>query len=164
MEDASDEVQPGPYDLKENQPDSSTADTASRSSHEITKFDSGLDNGTILTNSNNIQGKETFMQKLSRKSSANKFTFSSFKNKDSIFSSRPKERSPAINTDLETDEESIGKDGDVYLSSSPNTNSGSGARSGGISWSSIKRMGKRGDKTPSVTESITSIVGDEDEQ
>lgn len=164
MEDASDEAQPGPYDLKENQPDSSTADTASHSSHEITKLDSGLDNGTILTTSNNIQGKETFMQKLSRKSSANKFTFSSFKNKDSIFSSRSKERSPALNTDLETDEESIGKDGDVYLSSSPNTNSGSGARSGGISWSSIKRMGKRGDKTPSVTESITSIVGDEDEE
>ena len=162
-EDALDELQPSPHDLKENQTDSSVADTASRSSYEITNLESGHDSGLTLTPSNNAQGKETFMQKLSRKSSANKFTFSSFKNKDGIFSSRPKEKSPAVNADLETDEESVGKDGDVYLSSSPNTHSSSGVRSGGISWNSIKRMGKRGDKTPSVTESITSIVGDEDD-
>ena len=159
----SDEAQPSTHDLKGNQPDSSIDNTTSRSSHEIKRLDSISDNSITLVSSNSVQGKETFMQKLSRKSSANKFTFSSFKNKDSIFSSRPKERSPVVSTDIETDEESIGKDGDIYLSSSPNTNNGSGVRSGGISWSSIKRMGKRGDKTPSVTESITSIVGDEDE-
>ena len=150
-------------DLREGQAGSSIADTESYSSHELTKHDSIPDSGSNRTPPGNLQGKETFMQKITRKSSANKFTFSNFKNKDGIFSSRPKERSSAINTDLETDEESVDKDGDVILSSSPNADNAGGARVTGISWSSIKRMGKRGDKTPSVTESITSIAGNDDE-
>ena len=37
-------------------------------------------------------------------------------------------------------------------------------KSSALSWSSIKRMGKRGDKTPSLHESVASeTTGDEDE-
>ncbi|KAF2177694.1 hypothetical protein K469DRAFT_719622 [Zopfia rhizophila CBS 207.26] len=108
----------------------------------------------------NGSGKETFMQKLSRKSSSSQF-LQFGKGKASIFSKKTNE----VVTPDETDEDANG-----YLGRSVDSAGNSPSigtlkdKSSALSWSSIKRMGKRGDKTPSLHESITSeTTGDEDE-
>lgn len=107
-------------------------------------------------------GKESFMQKLSRKSSTSQFlTFS--KSQRSLFS---KKSSEAVTPTDETDED--GNSLSVRTTDSPGASPSIGTpkdKSSALSWSSIKRMGKRGDKTPSLHESIASeTTGDEDEE
>ncbi|OCL12244.1 hypothetical protein AOQ84DRAFT_312544 [Glonium stellatum] len=112
-------------------------------------------------------GKESFMQKLSRKSSSGKFFPAFGKEKGSLFSKKTSE----VGTPDETDEDGTGSGS--MLGKSVDSISGSpllGAgiikdnRGSGLSWSSLKRMGKRGDKTPSLHESIASeATGDEED-
>jgi len=113
-------------------------------------------------------GKESFMQKLSRKSSSGKFFPGFGKDKTSLFTSAKK--ASEVGTPDETDEDSAVSNTTMAksvesVSSSPLLGSGiKDNRSSGLSWSSIKRMGKRGDKTPSLHESIASeTTGDEDD-
>lgn len=105
-------------------------------------------------------GKETFMQKLSRKSSTSQF-LQFGKAKSSLFSKKPSE----VVTPDEMDEDA----GALLARStdSPGASPSIGTpkdKSSALSWSSIKRIGKRGDKTPSLHESIASeATGDEDD-
>ncbi|CAI6339856.1 unnamed protein product [Periconia digitata] len=104
--------------------------------------------------------KESFMQKLSRKSSTSQFLQFS-KSKNFLLS---KKSSEAVTPDEVDDDHGrlVLKDTD-----SPGNSPSIGTpkdKSSALSWSSIKRMGKRGDKTPSLHESIASeTTGDEDE-
>lgn len=104
--------------------------------------------------------KESLMQKLSRKSSTSQF-LQFGKAKNSLFS---KKSSEAVTPD-EVDEDAGGLF--VRTTDSPGNSPSIGTpkdKSSALSWSSIKRMGKRGDKTPSLHESIASeTTGDEDE-
>jgi hypothetical protein len=113
----------------------------------------------------NLLGKETLMQKLSRKSSSSQF-LQFGKGKSSLFSKKPSENA----TPDETEEDMPGTPGLLsrYADSSAGNSPSIGTpkdKSSALSWSSIKRMGKRGDKTPSINESIASeTTGDEDEE
>jgi hypothetical protein len=120
---------------------------------------------TISLTSSDAQagnGKETFMQKLSRKSSSSQFLQFS-KGKTSIFSKKSNDPSTPIETE---------GDGFLHVSKSVDSSAANSPsigtpkdKSSALSWSSIKRMGKRGDKTPSLHESIASeTTGDEDEE
>ncbi|KAF2476114.1 uncharacterized protein BDR25DRAFT_300911 [Lindgomyces ingoldianus] len=107
----------------------------------------------------NAFGKESFIQKLSRKSSSSQF-LQFGKGKTSLFSKKTNE---AVTPD-EAEEEggllvrSVDSPGNSPLIGTPKD------KTSALSWSSIKRIGKRGDKTPSLHESITSeATGDEDE-
>jgi len=93
-------------------------------------------------------GKETFMQKLSRKSSSSQF-LPFGKAKASLFSKKTSD----VGTPDETEEESS-----IFLGSAGNSPSIGTPKDkvNALSWSSLKRMGKRGDKTPSLHDSITS--------
>ncbi|KAK3201892.1 hypothetical protein GRF29_164g998331 [Pseudopithomyces chartarum] len=135
-------------DISESSPRQSLEHTASQTLSE--------------TNHSASLGKESFMQKLSRKSSSSQFlTFS--KGQRSLFSKKSSEA--ATPTD-EIDEDGNGLT--VRTTDSPGASPSIGTpkdRSSALSWSSIKRMGKRGDKTPSLHESIASeTTGDEDEE
>ncbi len=103
-------------------------------------------------------GKESFMQKLSRKSSSSQF-LPFGKGKGSLFSKKSSE----VVTPDELDEEIRGLL--VRSLDSPGLSPSIGTpkdKSSALSWSSIKRMGKRG--TPSLHESITSeTTGDEND-
>jgi len=105
-------------------------------------------------------GKESFIQKLSRKSSTSQF-LQFGKAKTSLFSKRSSE---AMTPD-EMDEDVGGLS--IRGTDSPGHSPGIGTpkdKSSALSWSSIKRIGKRGDKTPSLHESIASeTTGDEDD-
>ncbi|KAF2753157.1 hypothetical protein EJ05DRAFT_227101 [Pseudovirgaria hyperparasitica] len=118
-------------------------------------------------------GKESFMSKLSRKSSSGKFNFPGFT------SSKAKKQSGTseVGTPDEIDEDSHGMPGFTprsmesgfeghKISNSPALGASSG-KSSTLSWSSLKRIGKKGDKTPSLHESVTSeggaTTGDEDD-
>ena len=153
----------GPGQGKVSQVNPNLLDTDSLSSHDLAKSDGSHEGSfnTVLTSS--TQGKETLMQKISRKSSSNKFNFSNFKSKEGIFSTRARDKSPVISTDIETDDESVDRDGERALSASPVAVNVNGHRGSGISWSSIKRIGKKSEKASSVTESITSVVDTESE-
>ncbi|KAF2661982.1 hypothetical protein K491DRAFT_773551 [Lophiostoma macrostomum CBS 122681] len=104
--------------------------------------------------------KETLMQKLTRKSSSSQF-LQFGKNKTSIFSK--KTNGPATPDEIEEEAAGfLGKSVDS-VGNSPSIGTPKD-KSSALSWSSIKRMGKRGDKTPSLHESIASeTTGDEDE-
>jgi hypothetical protein len=109
-------------------------------------------------------GKESFMQKLSRKGSTSQFL--TFGMKNSLFS---KKSSEMPSTPDEADEESGGFFGglgrsmdNISAHNSPSVGTPKDKTSG-LSWSSIKRIGKK-DKAPSLHESITSeATGDEEE-
>lgn len=106
-------------------------------------------------------GKESFMQKLSRKSSSSQF-LQFGKGQRSLFS---KKSSEAVTPD------EIVEDVNGLMARSTDSPGASPSigtpkdKSSALSWSSIKRMGKRGDKTPSLHESVASeTTGDEDEE
>ncbi|KAJ4982548.1 fibronectin type iii domain protein [Stagonosporopsis vannaccii] len=107
-------------------------------------------------------GKESFMQKLTRKGSTSQFL--SFGKKSSLLF--PK-KGDVPNTPDEADEDSSGFFGlGKSTESISNHNSPSIGtpkdKSSSLSWGSIKRMGRK-DKTPSLHESIASeATGDED--
>ncbi|PSN67131.1 hypothetical protein BS50DRAFT_573876 [Corynespora cassiicola Philippines] len=107
-------------------------------------------------------GKETFMQKLSRKSSSSQF-LQFGKAKSSLFSKKPTD----VVTPDELDEEHGGFLGVGKSTDSPGTSPSIGTpkdKSSALSWGSIKRMGRNRDKTPSLHESIASeTTGDEGE-
>ncbi|OAK97501.1 hypothetical protein IQ06DRAFT_295849 [Phaeosphaeriaceae sp. SRC1lsM3a] len=106
-------------------------------------------------------GKESFMQKLTRKGSTNQFL--TFGMKGALFSKNKTSDMPG--TPDETNEEhgflGVGRGTD-----SPGNSPSIGTpkdKSSALSWSSIKKLGKK-DKTPSLHESITSeATGDEDD-
>ncbi|KAF2638239.1 hypothetical protein P280DRAFT_431400 [Massarina eburnea CBS 473.64] len=104
--------------------------------------------------------KESFMQRLSRKSSSSQFL--QFGKGKSLLLSK---KSSEVVTPDEVDEDH----GKLMLkdTDSPGQSPSIGTpkdKSSALSWSSIKRIGKRGDKTPSLHESIASeTTGDEDE-
>jgi chemotaxis protein histidine kinase CheA len=110
-----------------------------------------------------LLGKETFMQKLSRKSSSSQF-LQFGKGKSFLLSKKSSE----VVTPDEAEEDSAGFLGRISNAESSAGNSPSIGtpkdKSSALSWSSIKRMGKKGDKTPSLHESIASeTTGDEDD-
>jgi hypothetical protein len=101
------------------------------------------------------------MQKLSRKSSTTQF-LQFGKGKSFLLSSK---KSSEVVTPDGTHEDSHGfMDRSV---DSPGQSPSLGTpkdKSSALSWSTIKRMGKRGEKTPSLHESIASeATGDEDD-
>jgi hypothetical protein len=106
-------------------------------------------------------GKESFMQKLSRKSSNSQFL--QFGKGKSFL--HPKRSSEVVTPD-ETDEDAGGFMARSVDSPGQSPSLGTPKdKSSALSWSSIKRMGKRGDKTPSLHDSIASeATGDEDDE
>ncbi|KAF2820172.1 hypothetical protein CC86DRAFT_374411 [Ophiobolus disseminans] len=106
-------------------------------------------------------GKESFMQKLTRKGSTNQFlTFG----KKSVLFSKSKSSDPPGTPD-EADEDGgflgLGRSTDS-VGNSPSIGTPKDKTSA-LSWSSIKKLGKK-DKTPSLHESIASeATGDEDD-
>lgn len=106
-------------------------------------------------------GKESFMQKLTRKGSTNQFL--TFGKKATLFSKSKPSDTPG--TPDEHDEESgflgLGRSTDS-VGNSPSIGTPRDKTSA-LSWSSIKKLGKK-DKTPSLHESIASeATGDEDD-
>jgi hypothetical protein len=107
-------------------------------------------------------GKESFMQKLTRKGSTSQFL--SFGKKNPLFATK---KSDVPSTPDEADEESGGFFGlGRSTESISNHNSPSIGtpkdKSSALSWGSIKRMGRK-DKTPSLHESIASEATGEEE-
>lgn len=106
-------------------------------------------------------GKESFMQKLTRKGSTNQFL--TFGMKNTLFSKTKGSDAPA--TPDETNEDGgflgLGRSTES-VGNSPSIGTPKDKTSA-LSWSSIKKLGKK-DKTPSLHESITSeATGDEDD-
>jgi hypothetical protein len=106
-------------------------------------------------------GKESFMQKLTRKGSTNQFL--TFGIKNTLFSKAKTADTPG--TPDETNEDhgflGLGRTTDS-VGNSPNIGTHKDKTSA-LSWSSIKKLGKK-DKTPSLHESIASeATGDEDD-
>lgn len=138
----------------------STADVSEASPRESLERSISLTLSDSQPNSASL-GKESFMQKLSRKSSSSQF-LQFGKGKASLFSKRANE--PATPDETEEDNAGfLGRNVDSSAGNSPSIGTPKD-KSSALSWSSIKRMGKRGDKTPSLHESIASeTTGDEDE-
>lgn len=106
-------------------------------------------------------GKESFMQKLTRKGSTNHIL--AFGKKNTLFSKNKASDTPGTPDEMGEDGGflSAGRGSDS-VGNSPNIGTPKDKTSG-LSWSSIKRIGKK-DKTPSLHESVTSeATGDEDE-
>lgn len=106
-------------------------------------------------------GKESFMQKLTRKGSTNQFL--TFSKKTALFS---KNKATDVPGTPDEADESVGFLGlgrsTESVGNSPNIGTPKD-KSSVLSWGSIKRMGKK-DKTPSLHESLTSeATGDEEE-
>lgn len=135
----------------------STADMSEVSPRE--SLDQAISHTTSDSHMPASLGKESFMQKLTRKSSSGQFLQFS-KAKSSLFSKRSSEAFGHEEPDDEAHGLSIKTD-----SPAPSPSIGTPKdKSSALSWSSIKRMGKRGDKAPSLHESITSeTTGDEDD-
>lgn len=154
-----------PRRSRDNRSISTTAESTSSPRESLERLISQT--GSESQTPSNVIGKESFMQKLSRKSSSGKFFPAFGKEKGSLFSKKTCE----VGTPDETDEDGTGSSGVLAKSmdsvtGSPSFGTGFGKdnRSSGLSWSSLKRMGKRGDKTPSLHESITSdTTGDEED-
>jgi hypothetical protein len=134
----------------------STADESTASPREsLERSISQSESQGYLSNS-----KESFMQKLSRKSSSSQF-LPFGKGKASIFS---KKTSEVAASDTEDDPNGYSAKGGESATGSPSLGTPKD-KSSALSWGSIKRIGRRGDKTPSINESITSeTTGDEDDE
>jgi hypothetical protein len=141
-------------------PSISTADVSDSSPRESLERSHSLTPSETLGHANG-NGKETLMQKLSRKSSTSQFlTFG--KGKTSLFLKKPNEPATPDETE-ESPDGMFGRTGVASNSGSPSIGTPKD-KSSALSWSAIKKMGKR-EKTPSLHESITSeaTTGDEDE-
>ncbi|KAF1966658.1 hypothetical protein BU23DRAFT_517729 [Bimuria novae-zelandiae CBS 107.79] len=138
----------------------STADVSEASPRQ--SFEHSASQTPSELNSSTSLGKESFMQKLSRKSSSSQF-LQFGKGQRSLFS---KKSSEAVTPTEGAEDDGSGLA--VRTTDSPGASPGIGSlkdKSSALSWSSLKRMGKRGDKTPSLHESIASeTTGDEDEE
>ncbi|TKA75065.1 hypothetical protein B0A49_05760 [Cryomyces minteri] len=111
-------------------------------------------------------GRESFMQKISRKSSSGKFSLPVF-GKDGLFASskKDKDRSAAEPGAGVADDNNGGGEDDAGRGADAGAGTPTGSRGSGLSWNSIRRMGKKGDKTPSISEaSAASEAGDEREE
>ena len=135
----------------------STADASEASPRE------SLERSTSHTPSEHMGsvGKESFMQKLTRKGSTNQFL--PFGKKATLFSKSKPSDTPG--TPDEADEDNgflgLGRSTDS-VGNSPSIGTPKDKTSA-LSWSSIKKLGKK-DKTPSLHESIASeAAGDEDD-
>jgi hypothetical protein len=134
----------------------STADVSEASPRE--SFDWSLSH-TPSDSQTNLLGKETFMQKLSRKGSTSHLLPFAL-GKSSLFSKKSSE----IATPDEMDEDSVAVMSRSVESAGNSPSIGTPKDKTSFGWTSLKRMGKRGDKTPSLHESIASeATGDEDE-
>jgi hypothetical protein len=105
-------------------------------------------------------GKESFMQKLTRKGSTNQFLTLGMKN--ALFT-RAKSDAPGTPDEMNEDHGFLGLGRSTdSVSNSPSIGTPKDKTSA-LSWSSIKKLGKK-DKTPSLHESIASEAGaDEDD-
>ena len=137
----------------------STADVSDASPRE--SLERTVSQTTAESQQQGSIGRESFMQKLSRKSSTTQF-LQFGKGKNFLLSSK---KSSEVVTPDESVEDANGFMGRSVDSPGQSPSLGTPKdKSSALSWSSIKRMGKRGDKTPSLHESITSeATGDEDE-
>lgn len=107
--------------------------------------------------------KETLMQRITRKSSSSKFTVPWGKDRGSLFSKKIGE--PSAPGEIEEDPSSEGQLG-RSLDSISSTPQQEKANRGNISWSSIMRKSKRGDKTTAEVgerSSETTDATDEDD-
>lgn len=106
-------------------------------------------------------GKESFMQKLTRKGSTNQFLTLGMKG--ALFSRTKPTDTPGTPDETNEDNGFLGLGRSVdSVGNSPNIGTPKDKVSA-LSWSSIKKLGKK-DKTPSLHESITSeATGDEDD-
>ncbi|KAF2839355.1 hypothetical protein M501DRAFT_1003947 [Patellaria atrata CBS 101060] len=137
----------------------STADSINESRDSLERSVSNTPSESLTPFASN-SGKESLMQKLSRKSSSSKFKFNA---KGGLFSKKASE----VGTPDETDEDG----GNPAHKQSTDSGTGSpqisatgssGNRSSGLSWGSLKRIGKKGEKAPSVNESVASEVTDDE--
>lgn len=156
--DARDATSP-PYSsrMSRDTPSISTADVSEASPRESLELSTSH---TASENAGSI-GKESFMQKLTRKGSTNQFL--TFSKKNVLFSKAKASDVPG--TPDETNEDSgflgLGRSTDS-IGNSPSIGTPKD-KSSVLSWGSIKRMGKK-DKTPSLHESIASeATGDEED-
>jgi hypothetical protein len=147
-----------PHDsrMSRDAPSLSTADMSDSSPRE------SLERSVSHTTSDHTGsvGKESFMQKLTRKGSTNQFL--TFGKKSALFSkSKPGDTpGPPDEADESNGFLSVGR-GTDSAGNSPSIGTPKDKMSA-LSWSSIKRIGKK-DKTPSLHESIASeATGDED--
>ncbi|KAH7394403.1 hypothetical protein BKA66DRAFT_523608 [Pyrenochaeta sp. MPI-SDFR-AT-0127] len=143
--------------MSRDTPSISTADVSEASPRE------SLERSISHTASENTGsiGKESFMQKLTRKGSTNQFL--TFSKKNALLSKSKSSEVP--NTPDEADEAGgflgIGRSAES-VGNSPNIGTPKDKNSL-LSWGSIKRIGKK-DKAPSLHESVTSeATGDEDD-
>ncbi|KAL6708885.1 hypothetical protein ACN47E_002292 [Coniothyrium glycines] len=143
--------------MSRDTPSISTADVSEASPRE------SLERSISHTASDNAGsiGKESFMQKLTRKGSTNQFL--TFSKKNVLFSKSKGSDVPG--TPDEADESSgflgLGRSTES-VGNSPNIGTPKD-KSSVLSWGSIKRIAKK-DKTPSLHESVTSeATGDEEE-
>ncbi|KAF2732696.1 hypothetical protein EJ04DRAFT_578222 [Polyplosphaeria fusca] len=104
-------------------------------------------------------GKQSFIKNLSRKASTSQF-LPFGKTKSNLFSKKANE---AVTPDDTDEGGGVLYRGEKSAGNSPSIGTPKD-KSSALSWSSIKRIGKKGDKTPSLHESIASeTTGDEDE-
>ncbi|KAF2865116.1 hypothetical protein BDV95DRAFT_612904 [Massariosphaeria phaeospora] len=136
-------------------PSLSTADLSDASPRESLERSLSQTTAESLTPANTL-GKETLMQKLSRKGSSIQFS-----KKNSLFSKKssetvaPDEMDGEFGGSLARSVDSVGNSPSIGTPKD---------KTSALSWSSIKQIGKRKDKTPSLHESIASeTTGDEDE-
>lgn len=110
-------------------------------------------------------GKESFMAKLSRKSSSSKFTLPTFKREKTVRASEPPTSAP-----LPAEAEEEGEDMTASASSMPSKEKEGSSNRGSVrNWSNVLKLGKgsgsskKGNETPSVSGmSLTSGEGEEE--
>lgn len=155
--DSRDTTSPHDSRMSRDTPSISTADMSEgspRESLERTVSHAASENAGSI-------GKESFMQKLTRKGSTSQFL--TFSKKNTLFSKN--KGSDVPNTPDEADEDSgflgLGRSTES-MGNSPNIGTPKD-KSSMLSWGSIKRIGKK-DKTPSLHESVASeATGDEED-
>jgi len=93
------------------------------------------------------------LQKISRRGSSSKFNIPGFGKK--------REKASDIGTPDETDED-LSRSVDS-VGGSPLVGGASGSRSSVLSWSSLRKKSKKTEETPSLSESLASETGDEED-
>lgn len=142
--------------MSRDTPSISTADMSEASPRE------SLERSISHTASDNAGsiGKESFMQKLTRKGSTNQFL--TFSKKNVLFAKNKANEVPSTPDEADEDSGFLGLGRSMEsVGNSPNIGTPKD-KSSVLSWGSIKRIGKK-DKTPSLHESVTSEATGDDE-
>jgi hypothetical protein len=154
--DSRDATSPQDPRMSRDTPSISTADVSEASPRE--SLERSVSHLSDYTGS---VGKESFMQKLTRKGSTNQFL--TFSKKNVLFSKNKPIDTPGTPDEVNEDNGFLGLGRSTdSVGNSPSIGTPKDKTSA-LSWSSIKRIGKK-DKTPSLHESIASeATGDEDD-